>query len=147
MYKIKRAAGQTDGSPCGLREGAGGFSAISHCFIDSLLKQFIPRLGWSRLTGIKSMKDADCLWLPYSVYKDVNYDFSAILWDSWVSMSIPGPIVDDTVILFKYLPFAADGLALTRAEIRALKLSTSCSVGKDTLPIGAWTIPAFSTRY
>ena len=30
-----------------------------------------------------------------------------------VSIRIPGPIVDDTVTLLRYLPLAADGFALT----------------------------------
>src|SRR5205807_3287934 len=63
-----------------------------------------------------------------------------------VSIRMPGPIVDDTVTLLRYLPFAADGFAFTMLSTRAWALVTSESVAKDVLPTGAWMIPVLSTR-
>src|SRR5437899_1795816 len=42
-----------------------------------------------------------------------------------VSILMPGPIVDDTVTLFRYLPFAAGGFAFTMLSTSACALSTS----------------------
>src|SRR2546427_7702 len=63
-----------------------------------------------------------------------------------VSMRTPGPIVDDSVTLFKYLPLAADGVALTMLSTSACALATSESVAKEVLPTGAWMMPVLSTR-
>jgi hypothetical protein len=41
------------------------------------------------------------------------------------SIFTPGPIVEDTVMLLRYLPLAAAGLALTMLSISAVALSTS----------------------
>ena len=59
---------------------------------------------------------------------------------------MPGPIVDDSVTLFRYLPFAADGFARTTLSTRACAFSTRFWVENDALPIGAWMIPVLSTR-
>ena len=48
--------------------------------------------------------------------------------------------------LFRYLPLAAAGLALTTLSTRAWALATSLAVSNDHLPIGAWTMPVLSTR-
>ena len=40
-------------------------------------------------------------------------------------MSTPGPMVDDIVTLFRYLPLAADGFALTMLSISACALAIS----------------------
>ena len=53
----------------------------------------------------------------------------------------------DTEMLFMYTPFALAGLALIRACANALKFSVRASTVKLALPIGAWMIPALSTRY
>src|SRR4029077_5854048 len=63
-----------------------------------------------------------------------------------VSIRIPGPIVDDTVTLLRYLPLAADGFALTMLSTSAWALATRKSAVNDVLPTGAWTIPVLSTR-
>src|SRR5438270_931061 len=54
-----------------------------------------------------------------------------------VSMRTPGPIVDDTVTLRRYLPFAAAGFAFTMLSTSACALATSESVANDVLPTGA----------
>src|SRR5215469_7970831 len=66
------------------------------------------------------------------------------MWD--VSMSTPGPIVDDIVTVLRYLPLAAAGRALTMLSIRAWAFATSRSAANEILPIGACTMPALSTR-
>ena len=58
-----------------------------------------------------------------------------------VSTLIPGPIVEDTVRLFRYLPFAAAGFALTTLETKACAFSTRFWLENDVLPIGACTMP------
>src|SRR4029078_7907464 len=63
-----------------------------------------------------------------------------------VSMRTPGPIVDDSVTLLRYLPLAAAGLALTMLSTSAWALATSASPLNDILPTGAWMIPDLSTR-
>src|SRR5213078_14160 len=63
-----------------------------------------------------------------------------------VSMRTPGPIVDDTVTLLRYLPLAAAGLALTMLSTSACALATSDAVANDILPTGAWMMPVLSTR-
>jgi hypothetical protein len=65
----------------------------------------------------------------------------------WVLTLTPGPIVDDTEMVFRYCPLAAAGLARTSASIRVRRFSTSFSVVKEILPMGAWMFPALSTRY
>ena len=54
-----------------------------------------------------------------------------------VSIATPGPIVEQSVALFTYLPLATVGLALITALIRLAAFSTSLSVWKLTLPTGA----------
>ena len=61
-------------------------------------------------------------------------------------MRIPGPIVDDSVTLFRYLPLAAAGFAFTILSTSACALATSESVAKEVLPSGAWMMPVLSTR-
>jgi hypothetical protein len=61
-------------------------------------------------------------------------------------MRTPGPIVDDTVMLFRYRPFAADGFALTMLSTSACALSSSASAANEVLPTGAWMMPVVSTR-
>src|SRR4051794_19190416 len=63
-----------------------------------------------------------------------------------VSILTPGPIVDDTVTLFMYLPFAAAGFALTMLSTSAWVLAISESLEKEDLPTGAWMMPVLSTR-
>src|SRR5262247_2519311 len=63
-----------------------------------------------------------------------------------VSIRTPGPIVDDTVTLFKYFPFAAAGFALTMLSTSAWAFSTSELAANDILPSGAWMMPVLSTR-
>src|SRR6476660_1072166 len=63
-----------------------------------------------------------------------------------VSMRTPGPIVDDIVTLFRYLPLAADGFALTMLSTSAWTLAISESAENDVLPTGAWMMPVLSTR-
>ena len=53
------------------------------------------------------------------------------------SRDTPGPMVEQMVALFIYLPFAAGGLALTTALIRLEAFSTSFSAAKLILPTGA----------
>src|SRR5258708_17867384 len=59
---------------------------------------------------------------------------------------MPGPIVDDTVTLLRYLPLAAAGFARTMLSTSACALATSESVANDILPSGAWMMPVLSTR-
>ena len=59
---------------------------------------------------------------------------------------MPGPIVEDMVTFFRYLPFAADGLALTTLSTSACAFSIRLCDGNETLPIGAWMMPVLSTR-
>src|SRR5947207_8693868 len=63
-----------------------------------------------------------------------------------VSILTPGPIVDDTVTLRRYLPLAALGFALTMLSTSACTLATSEPVANDALPTGAWMMPVLSTR-
>src|SRR5947207_10253448 len=63
-----------------------------------------------------------------------------------VSMRTPGPIVDDSVTLLRYLPLAALGFALTMLSTSACALATSEPVANDALPTGAWMMPVLSTR-
>ena len=58
----------------------------------------------------------------------------------------PGPIVLDTETFLTYTPFAAGGLARTIWSMNAVKFVSSASMPNDTLPIGACTLPALSTR-
>ena len=53
-----------------------------------------------------------------------------------LSIRTPGPIVEDTVMLFRYLPLAADGLALTMLSSSA-EAFRSGSAANDILPTGA----------
>src|SRR5215831_6498706 len=61
-------------------------------------------------------------------------------------MAIPGPMVEQIVALFTYLPLATAGFALMTALMRLAAFSTSLSVAKLALPTGAWMIPVLSTR-
>src|SRR5262249_7176159 len=63
-----------------------------------------------------------------------------------VSTRTPGPIVDDTVTLLRYFPFAAAGFALTMLSTSAWALATSEPVANEVLPTGAWMMPVLSTR-
>ena len=49
-------------------------------------------------------------------------------------MRMPGPIVDDSVTLLRYLPFAAAGLAFTMLSTSACVLAISDSARKRGLP-------------
>ena len=60
---------------------------------------------------------------------------------------MPGPMVDESVMLRMYVPFAVEGFARTSALMSALALSVSACSVNETLPMRAWTMPAFSTRY
>ena len=55
---------------------------------------------------------------------------------------MPGPMVEATLMLFKYVPFADAGLARTSASINVLKLSSNCARVNDDLPMIACTIAA-----
>ena len=61
-------------------------------------------------------------------------------------MATPGPIVLETVTLFKYVPLAADGLDRTICSMKASRFSSSCSSENDAFPMGACTFPVLSTR-
>src|SRR3989338_4389179 len=61
-------------------------------------------------------------------------------------MGIPGPIVEERVMLLTYFPLAATGLALTTAEIRAWAFSTRRSGENLVFPTGAWMMAVLSTR-
>src|SRR6185503_17976029 len=63
-----------------------------------------------------------------------------------VSILTPGPIVDDSVTLLRYLPLAADGFALTMLSTSAWALATRDSGANEILPNGAWMMPVLSTR-
>ena len=63
-----------------------------------------------------------------------------------VSMRMPGPIVDDSVTLLRYLPFAAAGLAFTMLSTSACVLAISDSAANEIFPTGAWMMPVLSTR-
>ena len=63
-----------------------------------------------------------------------------------VSIATPGPIVEDTVTDLRYLPFAADGFALTTLSTSAWAFSIRLCAGNDVFPTGAWMIPVLSTR-
>src|ERR1041384_2647318 len=63
-----------------------------------------------------------------------------------VSMRTPGPIVDDSVTLFRYLPLAAAGFAFTMLSTSACALAMSDAEENDDLPTGAWMMPVLSTR-
>src|SRR4029079_14646191 len=63
-----------------------------------------------------------------------------------VSMRTPGPIVDDSVTLLRYLPFAAAGFAWTTLSTSACAFAISASPANDILPTGAWMMPVLSTR-
>src|SRR5947207_3563347 len=63
-----------------------------------------------------------------------------------VSIATPGPIVEETVTDFRYLPFAADGFALTTESTSAWAFSIRFCAGKEVLPSGAWMMPVLSTR-
>jgi len=54
-----------------------------------------------------------------------------------VSISTPGPIVDETETVRKYFPLAAGGLALSTARMNAAAFSSSLASAKEILPIGA----------
>src|SRR5262249_1368467 len=63
-----------------------------------------------------------------------------------VSMRTPGPIVDDSVTLFRYLPLPAAGLAFTMLSTSACAFAMRASLANDLLPTGAWMMPVLSTR-
>src|SRR5262245_64393627 len=63
-----------------------------------------------------------------------------------VSIRTPGPIVDESVTLFRYFPLAAAGFALTMLSTSACALAISEAAANDVLPTGAWMIPVLSTR-
>ena len=54
-----------------------------------------------------------------------------------VSITTPGPIVEDTVTDLRYLPFAADGFALTMLSTSAWALSMRLCAAKESFPTGA----------
>src|SRR5262249_50418994 len=66
--------------------------------------------------------------------------------NSAVFSLIPGPIVEEMVAFFTYLPLAAEGLARMTASIRLLVFSARICASKLTLPTGAWMTPVLSTR-
>ena len=49
-------------------------------------------------------------------------------------------------MLFRYLPFAAAGFALTMLSTSAGALAIRFGAANDVLPTGAWTMPVLSTR-
>jgi hypothetical protein len=55
-------------------------------------------------------------------------------------------MVLESVTARTYRPFAAAGLARTMFSMKAERFSFSWSSEKETLPIGAWTLPVLSTR-
>ena len=55
-------------------------------------------------------------------------------------------MVDDTVMLRRYLPLAADGFALTMLSSSTEALSMRFCGENEVLPTGAWTMPVLSTR-
>ena len=59
---------------------------------------------------------------------------------------MPGPIVDDRLMVRTYLPLAALGLALSTAPISASAFSLSWSTPNESLPTGTCRIPVLSTR-
>ena len=59
---------------------------------------------------------------------------------------MPGPMVVLTVTFLRYTPLAVWGFALKMTSMMASKFSLSFSAGKEALPKGTCTIPAFSTR-
>ncbi len=61
-------------------------------------------------------------------------------------MRMPGPMVDETVMLRRYLPLAADGLAFTMLSSNAEALSIRFWGSNEVLPTGACTMPVLSTR-
>ena len=61
-------------------------------------------------------------------------------------MRTPGPMVDDTVMLFRSRPLAAEGFALTMLSTSACAFAMSASASNDVLPSGACTMPVLSTR-
>src|ERR1700737_1888304 len=63
-----------------------------------------------------------------------------------VSSLMPGPIVVLSETPFRYTPLAAAGLALMMTSSSALTLSCSFFASNEALPMGACTMPAFSTR-
>src|ERR1700691_1795149 len=66
--------------------------------------------------------------------------------NSVTSILLPGLILEHSVALLTYLPFATEGLAFNTAVIRLEAFSTSLTGVKLILPIGAWIIPVLSTR-
>ena len=54
---------------------------------------------------------------------------------------MPGPIVDEIVTFFMYVPLAEAGFAFTRASVMLLRFAPSCSLLKDSFPNGACTMP------
>ena len=54
-----------------------------------------------------------------------------------VSITTPGPIVEDTVTDLRYLPLAADGFALTMLSTSAWALSMRLCAAKESFPTGA----------
>src|SRR5258707_531306 len=63
-----------------------------------------------------------------------------------VSIEIPGLIVEASVTLRRYLPFAVVGLALSTAFNRVLAFSTNLPALKLILPTGTCTMPVLSVR-
>ncbi len=63
-----------------------------------------------------------------------------------MSISTPGPIVEETETVRKYLPLAAAGFALSTALMNAEAFSSSFFSSNEILPIGAWMIDVLSTR-
>src|SRR6056297_814959 len=60
---------------------------------------------------------------------------------------MPGPIVLAIVILLKYLPFDAAGLAFITASNKVLTFSYIFSLPKDFFPTGTCIIAVLSTLY
>src|SRR5699024_7287429 len=64
-----------------------------------------------------------------------------------VSNLTPGPIVDVTEMLRKYVPLEDCGFAFTIVSIIASMFSTNFSLSKEIFPTGTCKLAALSTRY
>lgn len=90
-------------------------------------------LGGKRPVGVLCFEPAvygeDSIWLwllsPTSVHDGTLYAFTCDLCAVSGSIDTDGPIVAQTAIFFRYLPFAAAGLAFTNASSNAWKFSLS----------------------
>jgi len=75
---------------------------------------------------------------------DVRYLPAAIL---PASTLMPGPMVEERVILLMYFPLLVLGFAFIMESTTTLALSRSAASSKESFPIWTWTMPAFSVLY